>query len=110
ELLLLDEPLSGIDPIGRRESIELFLELARRGKCLLISSHELEELEKLTDHVAIMAAGRVAAVGALGEIRELLDDQPLSIRIVCDPAPSLAGRLLEWEEAVGLDRDERSLW
>jgi ABC-2 type transport system ATP-binding protein len=109
ELLLLDEPLSGIDPIGRRESIELFLELARQGKCLLISSHELEELEKLTDHVAIMAAGRVAAVGSLGQIRELLDDQPLSIRITCEPAPSLAGRLLEWEEVVGLDRDEHSL-
>jgi ABC-2 type transport system ATP-binding protein len=109
ELLLLDEPLSGIDPIGRRESIELFLELARQGKCLLISSHELEELEKLTDHVAIMAAGRVAAVGSLGQIRELLDDQPLSIRITCEQAPSLAGRLLEWEEVVGLDRDERSL-
>ncbi|HKM52399.1 MAG TPA: ABC transporter ATP-binding protein, partial [Isosphaeraceae bacterium] len=59
ELVLLDEPLSGIDPIGRRESLELFLQLADRGKCLLVSSHELEELEKLTDHVAIMAHGRV---------------------------------------------------
>jgi ABC-2 type transport system ATP-binding protein len=109
ELLLLDEPLSGIDPIGRRESIELFLELARQGKCLLISSHELEELEKLTDQVAIMAAGRIAAVGSLSQIRELLDDQPLSIRIACEQSPVLAGRLLEWEEVVGLDRDERSL-
>jgi ABC-2 type transport system ATP-binding protein len=109
ELLLLDEPLSGIDPIGRRESIELFLELGRRGKCLLISSHELEELEKLTDHVAIMAAGRVAAVGTLGAIRELLDDQPHSIRITCAQATTLAGRLLEWDEVVGLDRDEQTL-
>jgi ABC-2 type transport system ATP-binding protein len=109
ELLLLDEPLSGIDPIGRRESIALFLELARRGKCLLISSHELEELEKLTDHVAIMAAGRIAAVGTLSEIRELLDDQPLSIRIVCEQAMTLSRRLLEWEEVAGLDRDEHAL-
>ena len=45
-MLLLDEPLSGIDPIGRRESIALFRELASRGKCLLVSSHELEALEK----------------------------------------------------------------
>src|SRR5207237_2528289 len=108
-LLLLDEPLSGIDPIGRRESVELLLELARQGKCLLISSHELEELEKLTDHVAIMAAGRVAAVGTLGQIRELLDDQPLSIRIRCEQALMLSTRLLEWEEVVGLDRDEHAL-
>ena len=59
-LLVLDEPLSGIDPVGRAESIALFLELAGQGKCLLVSSHELEELEKLTDHVAIMSRGRVA--------------------------------------------------
>ena len=65
ELLILDEPLSGIDPIGRQESLALFRELARRGKCLLVSSHELEELEKLTDHVAIMARGRIAAVGTV---------------------------------------------
>ena len=61
-LLILDEPLSGIDPIGRREFLDLFVGLAAQGKCLLVSSHELEELEKLTDHVAIMARGRIAAV------------------------------------------------
>ena len=109
ELLLLDEPLSGIDPIGRRESIGLFRELAGRGKCLLISSHELDELEKLTDHVAIMAAGRIAAVGTLTQIRDLLDDHPLSIRIASDQNRALAGLLLELDEVVGVDRDKRFL-
>jgi len=80
-LLVLDEPLSGIDPVGRKEFIHLFLALANKGKCLLISSHELEELEKLTDRVAIMARGRIAAVGGVTEIRERIADQPLSIRI-----------------------------
>ena len=108
-LLLLDEPLSGIDPIGRRESVELFRELARRGKCLLISSHELDELEKLTDHVAIMAAGRIAAVGTLTQIRDLLDDHPLSIRIASDRNRELAGLLLGLDDVVGVDRDERAL-
>jgi ABC-2 type transport system ATP-binding protein len=103
ELLLLDEPLSGIDPIGRRESLELFLKLAGRGKCLLVSSHELEELEKLTDHVAIMAHGRVAAVGTLTQIRDLLDDHPLSIRIECDQGRRLAAALLELEVVAGVD-------
>src|SRR5581483_12020116 len=83
-LLLLDEPLSGIDPIGRRGSVALFQELARRGKCLLISSHELDELEKLTDHVAIMAAGRIAAVGTVMQIRDRLNQHPLTIRIDLD--------------------------
>ena len=63
EVLLLDEPMSGIDPVGRAEMVELFRGLARQGMTLLISSHELDELEKMTDHVAIMARGRLAAVG-----------------------------------------------
>jgi ABC-2 type transport system ATP-binding protein len=105
DLLLLDEPLSGIDPIGRRESIELFVKLAQRGKCLLVSSHELEELEKLTDHIAIMAYGRIAAVGPLPQIRDLLDNHPLSILISCDQNRRLAGLLLELEEVVGVDMD-----
>jgi ABC-2 type transport system ATP-binding protein len=105
-LLLLDEPLSGIDPIGRRETITLFKELAGQGKCLLVSSHELDELEKLTDHVAIMAAGRIAAVGTLTTIRELLDGHPLSIRIRCDQSRQLATLLLACDDVVGLDRVE----
>jgi ABC-2 type transport system ATP-binding protein len=105
ELLLLDEPLSGIDPIGRRESIELFMLLAERGKCLLVSSHELDELEKLTDHVAIMAYGRIAAVGPLTQIRDLLDNHPLSILVGCDQSRKLAASLLELDEVVGVDMD-----
>jgi ABC-2 type transport system ATP-binding protein len=108
ELLLLDEPLSGIDPIGRRESLELFRELARRGKCLLVSSHELEELEKLTDHVAIMARGRIAAVGTLTQIRDLLDDHPLSIRICCDQDRRLASALLDMPDVVGVEMQNGS--
>src|SRR5205807_4089524 len=106
ELLLLDEPLAGIDPIGRRESLELFRRLAARGKCLLVSSHELEELEKLTDHVAIMARGRIAAVGTLTHIRDLLDNHPLSIRIECEEARRLAAALLDLEDVAGVDLHE----
>ncbi|HTU21828.1 MAG TPA: ABC transporter ATP-binding protein [Gemmataceae bacterium] len=81
ELLVLDEPMSGIDPVGRWEFVRLFRDLAALGKCLLISSHELEELEKLTDHIAIMAHGRIAAVGTVAQIRDRLDNHPLLIRI-----------------------------
>jgi ABC-2 type transport system ATP-binding protein len=80
-LLVLDEPLSGIDPVGRAEFVALFQELAAQGKCLLVSSHELEELEKLTDHVAIMARGRIAAVDTVERIRQRLADHPLTVRI-----------------------------
>jgi ABC-2 type transport system ATP-binding protein len=102
-LLILDEPLNGIDPLGRQDSLRLFRDLASRGKCLLISSHELEELEKLTDHVAIMAHGRLAAVGTLPQIRDLLDDHPLSIRVVADQSRKLAGVLLNFPDVVGVE-------
>jgi len=92
QVLVLDEPLSGVDPVGRQEFLELFRRLAAAGKCLLVSSHELEELEKLTEHVAIMARGRIAAVGTVSHIRDRLDDHPLSIRIEIDPAGSDVGR------------------
>lgn len=102
-LLVLDEPMSGIDPIGRQEFLDLFRGLAAQGKCLLISSHELEELEKLTDHVAIMARGRIAAVGSLMQIRDLLDDHPMAVRIDAVDPRQLAGQLLENPDVVGVD-------
>jgi ABC-2 type transport system ATP-binding protein len=103
ELLILDEPLSGIDPVGRQELLELFQSLAAQGKCLLISSHELEALEKLTNHVAIMARGRIAAVGTLPQIRDLLDDHPLSVRVEVDRTRDVARLLLAVPEVIGVD-------
>jgi len=105
-LLILDEPLSGIDPVGRQEFVALYRELAARGKCLLVSSHELDELEKLTDHVAVMARGRIAAVGTLTQIRDLLDDQPLSVRMHCDQPRRLAAALMALEDVVGVELGE----
>lgn len=102
-LVILDEPMAGIDPLGRREFLELFLALAEQGKCLLISSHELEALEKLTDHVAVMALGRLVAHGTLAKIRDLFDDLPLSVRIDCDRPRELAAKLIRWDDVVGVD-------
>lgn len=103
DLLVLDEPLSGIDPVGRRELLELFSCLAEQGKCLLVSSHELEALEQLTEQVAIMARGRIAAVGTVSQIRELIDDQPFTIRIDVAQPRELARLLLDFEGVVSLD-------
>jgi ABC-2 type transport system ATP-binding protein len=109
ELLVLDEPMSGIDPVGRQEFVALFRRLAEQGKCLIVSSHELEELEKLTDHVAIMARGRIAAIGTLAEIRELLDDHPFSIYVECarsDDRRALAKALLDLPDVEGVELEE----
>jgi ABC-2 type transport system ATP-binding protein len=102
-LLVLDEPLSGIDPVGRREFLELFLSLTEQGKCLIVSSHELESLEKLTDRVAVMARGRLVAVGTLATIRDLFDDLPLSVRIDSETPRDLAAKLLQWDDVAGVD-------
>jgi ABC-2 type transport system ATP-binding protein len=109
ELLVLDEPMSGIDPVGRQEFVALFRRLAEQGKCLIVSSHELEELEKLTDHVAIMARGRIAAIGTLAEIRELLDDHPFSIFVECavsDDRRTLAKAILDLPDVAGVELED----
>ena len=80
-ILLLDEPLSGIDPGGRREISRLLLAQGEKGKTILISSHILGETESLTDSVLIIARGRIVASGTLAEIRGLLEDRPLSVEI-----------------------------
>jgi ABC-2 type transport system ATP-binding protein len=108
-LLVLDEPMSGIDPVGRWEFVRLFRALADAGKCLLVSSHELEELEKLTDHVAIMAHGRIAAVGSVAQIRDRLDNHPLLVRVGVKSGPDgaadrgLAAALLKLPDVVGVE-------
>ncbi len=113
EVLVLDEPLSGIDPLGRAEFIALFRQLAGQGKCLLVSSHELDELEKLTDHVAIMARGRIAAVGTVAQIRDRLDKHPLTVRIDLrieagsDRRRELAAALLNLSDVVGVELPEQ---
>ena len=109
DLLVLDEPLSGIDPIGRQDLLELFRRLAADGCCLLVSSHELEELEKLTDRVAIMARGRIAAVGTLKRIRDLLDDLPLTIRLDCSEPRRLAGLLMPMSEVSAVELEPKVL-
>lgn len=102
-LLVLDEPLGGIDPVGRAELIGLFRSLADAGKCLLVSSHELQELEKLTNHVAVMARGRIAAVGTLAEIRARLDDYPTTVRVRLPEARAAAPQLLALDMVTGVD-------
>jgi ABC-2 type transport system ATP-binding protein len=77
--------------------------LANQGKCLIVSSHELEALEKLTDHVAVMARGRLVAHGTLAKIRDLFEDLPLSVRIDCDRSRETAAKLIACDDVAGVD-------
>lgn len=98
DLLVVDEPLNGVDPVGRRELMELFQRLRAQGKAVLVSSHILEEMDALAEQVIFMGRGRVLARGSLAEIRDLLADYPLRVSIDCEAARALAVSLVGWTE------------
>jgi ABC-2 type transport system ATP-binding protein len=92
-LLILDEPFAGIDPVGRQQFMRLLRTLAALGCCLLVSSHELDEVEKLTNSIALMAHGKLVASGTLTDIRDLLDHHPLTVQITVREPRRLAALL-----------------
>lgn len=103
QLIVLDEPFNGVDPVGRVEMQRLFTRLAEGGKSLLISSHQLDELEKLTDRIVVIARGMLIAQGTVTAIRDLMDDQPLTVRLDSDQPRALAAALLQLPEVLGVD-------
>lgn len=102
-ILLLDEPLSGIDPGGRREINELLGRLARQGKTILVSSHILVEVEQVADRVLMMSRGRIIASGTLAEVRGLLADRPFTVELECDDARRLGSLLLGLEDVNSVE-------
>ena len=94
EVLVLDEPLNGLDPRQRRQMIHLFQRLGAEGHTVIVSSHVLEEVERFGSHVLVVAKGRLAAQGDFRAIRALMDDQPLRIRIRCSAARQVGSHLL----------------
>ncbi len=103
DLIVLDEPLNGVDPIGRVELVEMFRRLASEGKAILISSHVLEEFDKLADRILFISHGRILASGTLAQIREMLQDHPLQVRVGSTRARELAARLLGCEAVRGVE-------
>lgn len=100
ELLVVDEPMSGLDPVMRARMIDVFRELRDGGVHVLISTHILHEIEALTDRIVLIHRGRVLAAGSVPEIRALLDRHPRRIRIAAREARALAARLLALPEVV----------
>jgi ABC-2 type transport system ATP-binding protein len=107
-VLVLDEPLTGLDPRQRLDMVALFRRLGGEGRCVIVSSHVLEEVERLGSQVLVMSQGRLAAAGDFHELRALMDDRPMRIRIRTNRPRELAAALLEGGSAVGvqLDGDE----
>jgi ABC-2 type transport system ATP-binding protein len=112
DLLVLDEPLSGTDPVGRHELMDLILQLGAEGTSVLVSSHVMHEVQAMTSRFLLIFGGRVLAAGEVGEIRQLLYEIPHRIRITCD-RPRVLARHLAGEDAVDgvqTDAERGELW
>jgi len=101
EIVVLDEPLEGLDPRQRLRMIELFVALGAEGRTVLVSSHVLDEVERFGSQVLVLAQGRLAASGDFRDIRELMDDRPHRLRLRASDARRLAAALMAGGTVVG---------
>jgi ABC-2 type transport system ATP-binding protein len=105
ELLVLDEPMNGLDPMGRQEMANLLKELAAHGVSIVISSHILAELESLCKSILILNWGRILASGSQKDIRSDLKNWSEELTIQCDAPEKLARHLFDAGVLVGFDFD-----
>jgi len=94
DVLFLDEPMTGLDPMGRSAIFELIRELGREGKSVIVSSHVLYEIESVTQTIVLINRGRVLAHGDVREVRALIDAHPHSVTVRCAEPRKLATELI----------------
>jgi ABC-2 type transport system ATP-binding protein len=109
ELLILDEPLSGMDPIMRRKTIRLIKDWARAGKSILVSSHILHEIESMTSNILLIHNGRILAEGNVHQIRDLIDTHPHTVYIKANDPRALARQFLADDNVLSLKFDPGAL-
>ena len=102
EVLFLDEPLTGTDPVARRELMDIIKRLGNAGKSVIVSSHVLYEVQALTPNIVLLNHGRLVADGHVRQIRDLIDKHPHHIRIECDEYRRLAARMVSWDDVEGV--------
>jgi len=102
EVLFLDEPLTGTDPLARRELMDIIERLGREGKSVIVSSHVLHEVESLTPNIVLLNRGKLVAHGHVREIRDLIDKHPHQIKLVSDAYRRLAARMMAWDDVEGI--------
>jgi ABC-2 type transport system ATP-binding protein len=102
EVLFLDEPLTGTDPVARRDLMDIIQRIGSAGKSVIVSSHVLHEVESLTSNVVLLSRGRLVAEGNVRQIRDLIDEHPHHIVIHSPDYRRLASRLLAWDDVEGV--------
>ncbi len=109
EVLILDEPLTGLDPVQRRNMIALFHRLGDEGRCVLVSSHVLDEVARLGSRVLVIAQGRLVASGDYRDLRELMDDRAHRIRVGATEPRRLASALVDRGLVSAVSIEDRNL-
>ncbi|HKZ01916.1 MAG TPA: ABC transporter ATP-binding protein, partial [Pyrinomonadaceae bacterium] len=99
-VLILDEPLNGLDPMVRAETIALFRKLASEGQHLIFSSHILHEVDMMSDRVVLLNNGYVVAEGNIHGVRNEMEEHPMQILIRCDKPAKLAARVFDQNHVV----------
>jgi ABC-2 type transport system ATP-binding protein len=102
ELLILDEPLSGMDPLGRRKTMRMIRDWAKQGKSVLVSSHILHEIESMTANILLINNGRILAEGNVHQIRDLIDEHPHTVYIRAADPRGLAREFLSRADVISL--------
>lgn len=100
QVMVLDEPLNGLDPMGRAEMIDLFSGLARAGKHVIVSSHILHEVDLISDRVIMIHGGSVVAEGEIREVRGEITSHPIQVLISCDMPHQIASRVFALPHVV----------
>jgi ABC-2 type transport system ATP-binding protein len=100
KVLVLDEPLNGLDPMARAESLALFQELGQQGMHLVISSHILDEVDKISDRVVLITGGYLVAEGNIHQVRQEVRDKPMQVLIRCDRPEILASKIFAINHCV----------
>ena len=99
-VVILDEPLNGLDPMARADVIALFRRMAETGKIVLISSHILHEVDVISDSVILMNHGYVVAEGDIHDVRQEVEEHPFQILVRCDRPAVLAAKFFALDHAV----------
>ncbi len=108
DLILLDEPFNGMDPVGRSDTIKLVRSLGESGHCVLVSSHILQEAESLTDNILLMQHGKLVAKGKISEIRDQMDGHSHKICVICRELRKLAEVCVSFEDVFAVRLEENA--
>ena len=100
QVVVLDEPLNGLDPMARAEAIALFRQWGEQGRHVIVSSHILHEVDRISDQVILLSHGYVVAEGQIQGVRSEVKDQPVQILVRCDRPAELAARLFDRNHIV----------